>query len=219
MFGTNILHNPLARSKQQQQQLLKSGRNPSSLKAQKVFVPNICRERGLLNLCSQKRLNSNFGGNIMEIDEVITKKATTTSAAEECLESNEFDPSFSLCLSCVISITPQLSSIHWDNSPIQTPRLGNFECFLEPTTPCVPAQYLSKMSSKDWSTSDMSFKEWSAYGVGVPLVLNGTEPVLVGQYYVPYHSFNQHNADTSTGVVNMRVDNPYRLFSNPCYSS
>lgn len=31
-----------------------------------------------------------------------------------------------------------------------------------------------------------SFKEWSAYGAGVPLVLNGGDSVV--QYYVPYLS-------------------------------
>lgn len=31
-----------------------------------------------------------------------------------------------------------------------------------------------------------SFDEWSAYGAGVPLVLNGEESVV--QYYVPYLS-------------------------------
>lgn len=31
-----------------------------------------------------------------------------------------------------------------------------------------------------------SFKEWSAYGAGVPLILNDTDSVV--QYYVPYLS-------------------------------
>lgn len=31
-----------------------------------------------------------------------------------------------------------------------------------------------------------SFMEWSAYGAGVPLVLDGSDPVV--QYYVPYLS-------------------------------
>lgn len=40
-----------------------------------------------------------------------------------------------------------------------------------------------------------SFKEWSAYGAGVPLVLNGNDSVV--QYYVPYLSAIQLYADTS----------------------
>lgn len=40
-----------------------------------------------------------------------------------------------------------------------------------------------------------SFKEWSAYGAGVPLVLNGSDRVI--QYYVPYLSAIQLYADPS----------------------
>jgi hypothetical protein len=40
-----------------------------------------------------------------------------------------------------------------------------------------------------------SFREWSAYGAGVPLVLNGGESVI--QYYVPYLSAIQLYADPS----------------------
>lgn len=52
---------------------------------------------------------------------------------------------------------------------------------------------------RDWRTCDIefqpyfilndlweSFKEWSAYGAGVPLVLDGGDSVV--QYYVPYLS-------------------------------
>ncbi|KAF3773379.1 hypothetical protein EJ110_NYTH55433 [Nymphaea thermarum] len=41
-----------------------------------------------------------------------------------------------------------------------------------------------------------SFKEWSAYGAGVPLVLNGSDSVV--QYYVPYLSAIQLYADSSS---------------------
>lgn len=40
-----------------------------------------------------------------------------------------------------------------------------------------------------------SFKEGSAYGAGVPLVLDGNESVV--QYYVPYLSALQIYADSS----------------------
>lgn len=40
-----------------------------------------------------------------------------------------------------------------------------------------------------------SFKEWSAYGAGVPLLLNGS--VSVVQYYVPYLSGIQLYIDPS----------------------
>lgn len=40
-----------------------------------------------------------------------------------------------------------------------------------------------------------SFKEWSAYGAGVPLLLNGSDSVM--QYYVPYLSGIQLYVDQS----------------------
>lgn len=38
-----------------------------------------------------------------------------------------------------------------------------------------------------------SFKEWSAYGAGVPLILNDSDSVV--QYYVPYLSGIQLYSD------------------------
>uniref|UniRef100_A0A803KUW5 DUF789 family protein n=1 Tax=Chenopodium quinoa TaxID=63459 RepID=A0A803KUW5_CHEQI len=79
--------------------------------------------------------------------------------------------------------------------PVALP-LSNVERFLESITPSVNAQYLSKTTVRGWRTCDVeyqpyfmlsdlweSFKEWSAYGAGVPLVLNGSDSVV--QYYVP----------------------------------
>ncbi|XP_074575199.1 uncharacterized protein LOC141831683 isoform X2 [Curcuma longa] len=75
----------------------------------------------------------------------------------------------------------------------------NLERFLKSTTPVVTAQYPSKMKMGGCRDSDgesrpyfaladlwESFAEWSAYGAGVPLVLNGTTSVI--QYYVPFLS-------------------------------
>ncbi|XP_025796149.1 uncharacterized protein LOC112876285 isoform X3 [Panicum hallii] len=86
---------------------------------------------------------------------------------------------------------------------------GNLERFLTSTTPSVPAQYLPKtrlrlrrsgdaMDSRPYfCLGDLweSFREWSAYGAGVPLVLNGRDSVI--QYYVPYLSAIQLYADPS----------------------
>ena len=47
-----------------------------------------------------------------------------------------------------------------------------------------------------------SFKEWSAYGAGVPLVLNGSDSVV--QYYVPYLSAIQLYVDPSKSPVKSR---------------
>ncbi|KEH32323.1 hypothetical protein MtrunA17_Chr4g0067961 [Medicago truncatula] len=75
-----------------------------------------------------------------------------------------------------------------------TSDISNLDRFLEYITPHVPAQYLPKTSSRRWKTKEAelvpyyvlgdlweSFKEWSAYGAGVPLVMNGNESVT--QYY------------------------------------
>ncbi|XP_061353244.1 uncharacterized protein LOC133298022 [Gastrolobium bilobum] len=88
------------------------------------------------------------------------------------------------------------------NKPSSCPSVdpaSNIDRFLESTTPLVPAQYFSKTTVRGWKTCDVeyqsyfalndlweSFKEWSAYGAGVPLLLDQRESVV--QYYVPYLS-------------------------------
>ena len=47
-----------------------------------------------------------------------------------------------------------------------------------------------------------SFKEWSAYGAGVPLLLNGSDSVV--QYYVPYLSGIQLYIDPSKPSLRIR---------------
>ncbi|KAJ0978575.1 hypothetical protein J5N97_014049 [Dioscorea zingiberensis] len=47
-----------------------------------------------------------------------------------------------------------------------------------------------------------SFSEWSAYGAGVPLVLNGSNSVV--QYYVPYLSAIQIFLDSSGPILRSR---------------
>ncbi|KAI4364471.1 hypothetical protein MLD38_020559 [Melastoma candidum] len=85
---------------------------------------------------------------------------------------------------------------------------SNLDRFLESTIPRVPFQYLRKTSMDGWRTrggdcrpffvlEDLweSFKQWSAYGAGVPLLLNGSDSVI--QYYVPYLSGIQLYVDPS----------------------
>ncbi|XP_068326260.1 uncharacterized protein [Pyrus communis] len=95
--------------------------------------------------------------------------------------------------------------------PVVEP-LSNLERFLQSISPSVPAQYLSKRTMRGLSTCDVeyqpyfvlgdlweSFKEWSAYGAGVPLILNDSDSVV--QYYVPYLSGIQiygHSAKLAT---------------------
>jgi hypothetical protein len=101
-----------------------------------------------------------------------------------------------------------------DLEPV-TSSLCNLDRFLEFVVPSVPAQYLSKTTMRGLRTCDMefqpyfvlddlweSFKEWSAYGVGVPLVLNRSDCVV--QYYVPYLSGIQLYGDSSKSVKSRR---------------
>ncbi|KAB1213894.1 hypothetical protein CJ030_MR5G017157 [Morella rubra] len=91
----------------------------------------------------------------------------------------------------------------------------NLDRFLEHTTPVVPAQNFPKTSMRGWGTrepelhpyfvlSDLweSFNEWSAYGAGVPLMLNGSDSVI--QYYVPYLSGIQLYIDPSKPSPRLR---------------
>lgn len=54
-----------------------------------------------------------------------------------------------------------------------------------------------------------SFKEWSAYGAGVPLVLNGSDAVI--QYYVPYLSGIQLYVDSSRHSLRLRYGFSFSL--------
>ncbi|KAI4313886.1 hypothetical protein L6164_026832 [Bauhinia variegata] len=87
-------------------------------------------------------------------------------------------------------------------------RLSNLKRFLQAITPSVHAQYLSKSTMRGLGKCEMesppyfvlddlweSFREWSAYGVGVPLVLNNNESVV--QYYVPFLSGIQIYVDSA----------------------
>ncbi|KAJ4972845.1 hypothetical protein NE237_006019 [Protea cynaroides] len=97
-----------------------------------------------------------------------------------------------------------------DSESITAPP-SNLDRFLESTTPSVHAQYLSKTRTRVWRTCDVefqpfftlgdlweSFKEWSAYGAGVPLILNGSDCVV--QYYVPYLSGIQIYGDSKSSA-------------------
>lgn len=101
-------------------------------------------------------------------------------------------------------------------APVQeSSHLCNLERFLQSVTPSVPGQSLSKMAGRCWRRSDAefqpffflsdlwdSFKEWSAYGAGVPLILNDSDCVV--QYYVPYLSGIQLYGDLSKTMTKPR---------------
>ncbi|XP_076956013.1 uncharacterized protein LOC143631035 isoform X1 [Bidens hawaiensis] len=97
--------------------------------------------------------------------------------------------------------------------PVEPP-VCNLERFLESVTPSVPSQY--KRPTGGWRTCDEyqpyfvlgdlweSFKERSAYGAGVPLLLNDTDSVV--QYYVPYLSGIQLYIDPLKSSSKSRQD-------------
>lgn len=99
---------------------------------------------------------------------------------------------------------------------------SNLDRFLDATTPSVPAQYSYKTNMRGWRPFDTefppyfvlndlweSFKEWSAYGAGVPIVLNGGDSVV--QYYVPYLSaiqiYGESPMHSKSRLANEDIDN------------
>ncbi|KAL4592369.1 hypothetical protein LXL04_005361 [Taraxacum kok-saghyz] len=101
------------------------------------------------------------------------------------------------------------SSISSSSSSVVT---TNLDRFMKHTTPIVTAQHFPKTVMKGWRNQEHnikhhhpyfilgdlweSLKEWSVYGVGVPLVLNETDSVI--QYYVPFLSAIQLYIDPSS---------------------
>ncbi|XP_021717349.1 uncharacterized protein LOC110685184 isoform X1 [Chenopodium quinoa] len=80
---------------------------------------------------------------------------------------------------------------------------SNLDCFLHCTTPVAPSQFLPKSEMRNlnrlwhpWERENVEYfrlsdlwncyDEWSAYGAGVPIVLDSGETLV--QYYVPYLS-------------------------------
>lgn len=80
---------------------------------------------------------------------------------------------------------------------------SNLDCFLHCTTPMAPSQYLPKSEMRNlnrlwhpWERENVEYfrlsdlwkcyDEWSAYGAGVPIILQTGETLV--QYYVPYLS-------------------------------
>ncbi|KAJ9171771.1 hypothetical protein P3X46_015089 [Hevea brasiliensis] len=102
-----------------------------------------------------------------------------------------------LCMSNSVSASPPIN-IH----------LTNLDRLMESVTPAVSAQYLpeARLQGRRTQEADIqpffclgelweSFKEWSVYGAGVPLLLNGSDTVK--QYYVPSLSGIQLYVDPS----------------------
>ncbi|CAI9778468.1 unnamed protein product [Fraxinus pennsylvanica] len=101
------------------------------------------------------------------------------------------------------------SSVSPASPPIPTPvNVTNLDRLMDSVTPFVPAQNFSEVRVRGRKMQEVesppfycledlweSFREWSVYGAGVPLLLNGKD--LITQYYVPYLSGIQLYIDES----------------------
>ncbi|KAK9266350.1 hypothetical protein L1049_003499 [Liquidambar formosana] len=99
------------------------------------------------------------------------------------------------------------------SEPSSTP-YSNLDRFMEATTPLVPAQYFSETTMRGWridveyqsyfTLGDLweSFKEWSAHGAGVRLILDGSDSVV--QHYVPYLSGIQLYGESTRASAKLR---------------
>ncbi|CAA2957594.1 Hypothetical predicted protein [Olea europaea subsp. europaea] len=101
------------------------------------------------------------------------------------------------------------SSVSSASPPRPMPvNVTNLDRLMDSVTPFVPAQNFSEVRVRRRKMQEVeslpfycledlweSFREWSVYGAGVPLLLNGKD--LITQYYVPYLSGIQLYIDES----------------------
>ncbi|XP_059625627.1 uncharacterized protein LOC132268799 [Cornus florida] len=99
--------------------------------------------------------------------------------------------------------------------PRPPPTVTNLDRLMESVTPSVLTQCFSESSGRDWRTHEAelqpfycledlweSYREWSVYGVGVPLLLNGKDSIM--QYYVPFLSGIQLYIDPLKPLTRLR---------------
>ncbi|XP_075516570.1 uncharacterized protein LOC142551300 isoform X2 [Primulina tabacum] len=115
----------------------------------------------------------------------------------------------------ISSTSPSRTVLGRRNSESDSDEKTNLDRFLEHTIPFVPAQHFPRTSMRSWRNRDGDFnpyfilgdlweffREWSAYGAAVPLVLNGSDAVV--QYYVPFLSGIQLYVDPSKPIMEQR---------------
>ncbi|KAI3693795.1 hypothetical protein L1987_76747 [Smallanthus sonchifolius] len=99
------------------------------------------------------------------------------------------------CFNAALFMPPFLTSSSLPGTSRPPNSVTNLNSFLESVTPVVPAQKPSETDLKKeaeihpyYCIGDLweSFQEWSAYGAGVPFLLNGRHRTT--QYYVPFLS-------------------------------
>ncbi|KAJ8547397.1 hypothetical protein K7X08_010983 [Anisodus acutangulus] len=123
-----------------------------------------------------------------------------TTAKADMATADVANPTDSDDLTTTLSKTP--------SSPRPHVNVTNLDRLMESVTPFVPAQHSSEVnvrcrrsgeaeSNLYYCLGDLweSFSEWSVYGVGVPILLNGKDSII--QYYVPFLSGIQLYVDPS----------------------
>ncbi|KAL8531040.1 hypothetical protein ACS0TY_007887 [Phlomoides rotata] len=119
-------------------------------------------------------------------------------------------------------------------SPASAVQITNLDRLMESVTPFIEARYLTEVNAMGpiTGTSEVesraffyledlwaSFSEWSVYGAGVPLLLNGRDPIE--QYYVPSLSGMQLFTDPAPQYRLISSSGSSRLWTgeNSAYSS
>ncbi|KAI4973221.1 hypothetical protein ZWY2020_028929 [Hordeum vulgare] len=139
--------------------------------------------------------------------------ATVTSASDDADVRADSDDSFSTSsMPSLASTAAKVNVMPSEPAAAEEEEVGNLDRFLASTMPSVPVRNMPETSLRMRRSGDAmdsspyfclddlweSFREWSAYGAGVPLVLNGGDSMI--QYYVPYLSAIQLYADPSRSV-------------------
>ncbi|XP_077247204.1 uncharacterized protein LOC143886913 [Tasmannia lanceolata] len=115
-----------------------------------------------------------------------------------------------------------------------SPSHSNLGCFIHSATPTVPSHILPKSCLRDinniWQPVDKEtmeyftlgdlwdrYGEWSAYGIGTPILLNNGDTVI--QYYVPYLSALQIYTNKSFATFrNLREERDAAEFESDSWS-
>ncbi|KAL6968574.1 hypothetical protein U1Q18_034376 [Sarracenia purpurea var. burkii] len=157
--------------------------------------PAIRRHRQLLQQQQLQRQNQK------------TPRPVKSEAAVEAENRTDSDDS-----TTTLSKPPSVCSA---SPPIPPTNVTNLDRLLESVTPSVPALYSPEVNVGGWRNREFelqpyyclgdlweSFREWSVYGVGVPLLLNGKDRII--QYYVPFLSGMQLYADPMKSSSKLR---------------
>ncbi|XP_047312943.1 uncharacterized protein LOC124916255 [Impatiens glandulifera] len=161
--------------------------------ADRFYNPQVRRQQRLL-LQQQQKLNT-------QVREQ-TVMAVVTVDTENRTDSDDTAAAVALSkLSTLPPPPPPCSSPPPPPPPPPVPAITvtNLDRLVESVTPLIPVQHCPEANVRGrrtgeaelrpfYSLGDLwnSFSEWSAYGAGVPLLLNGVESVT--QYYVPFLS-------------------------------